>query len=236
MLPLPHRRGRLVLSKLASLTLSRSIQLLVLLARGDAAKDLEILVLRHQLAELRRQTPRPRLEPADRALLAAVTRVLPAPAGRASSSAREFAALASAPGCRRVDLPTPDRPATQATSDFAHPSPGSRPKAGGAGPRPQRWTRCRGTGRRWRAARRSAWGLLPSGEGGDQRLDLQVVVGGPGPPTGHRIGTDPSSKYSHQVVATVSDSPWIAAASGLASEGASRLRWPARPSPGICWT
>jgi hypothetical protein len=68
---LPHRRGHLVLSKLAY------IQLLVLLARGDAANDLEILVLRHQLAVLRRRTPRPRLEPADRALLAAVSRVLP---------------------------------------------------------------------------------------------------------------------------------------------------------------
>jgi hypothetical protein len=45
-----------VLSKFAYLTLCRSIQLLVLLARGDAAKDLEILVLRHQLAVLRRQT------------------------------------------------------------------------------------------------------------------------------------------------------------------------------------
>jgi putative transposase len=67
----------LVLSKLAYLTLCRSIQALVLLVRGDAAKDLEILVLRHQLAVLRRQTPRPRLEPADRALLAAVSRVLP---------------------------------------------------------------------------------------------------------------------------------------------------------------
>ena len=66
-----------MLSKFAYLTLCRSIQLLVLLARGDAAKDLEILVLRHQLVVLRRQTPCPRLEPADRALLAAVSRVLP---------------------------------------------------------------------------------------------------------------------------------------------------------------
>ncbi len=66
-----------MLSKLAYLTLCRSMQVLVLLVRGDAAKDLEILVLRHQLAVLRRQTPRPRLEPADRALLAAVSRVLP---------------------------------------------------------------------------------------------------------------------------------------------------------------
>jgi putative transposase len=66
-----------VLSKLAYLAVCRSIQLLVLLARGDAAKDLEILVLRHQLTVLHRQIPRPRLEPADRALLAAVSRVLP---------------------------------------------------------------------------------------------------------------------------------------------------------------
>jgi putative transposase len=66
-----------MLSKLADLTLCRSLQLLVLLARGDAAKDMEILVLRHQLKVLRRQAPRPKLEPADRALLAAVSRVLP---------------------------------------------------------------------------------------------------------------------------------------------------------------
>jgi putative transposase len=64
-------------SKLAYLTLCRSIQLLATLARGDAAKDLEILVLRHQLDVLCRQIPRPRLEPTDRALLAAVSRVLP---------------------------------------------------------------------------------------------------------------------------------------------------------------
>jgi putative transposase len=66
-----------VLPRLAYLTLCRSIQLLAQLARGDAAKDLEILVLRHQLAVLRRQTARPKLQPADRALLAAVSRVLP---------------------------------------------------------------------------------------------------------------------------------------------------------------
>jgi putative transposase len=53
-----------VLLKLAYLVLCRSVQLLTLLARGDAAKDLEILVLRHQLTVLRRNTPRPRLEPA----------------------------------------------------------------------------------------------------------------------------------------------------------------------------
>ena len=66
-----------MLSRLAYRTLCRSIQLLALLARGDAAKDLELLVLRHQLSVLRRQVPRPRFEPADRALLAAISRALP---------------------------------------------------------------------------------------------------------------------------------------------------------------
>jgi putative transposase len=66
-----------VLSKLPYLTLYRSIQLLALLARGHTAKDLEMLVLRHQLTVLRRQTPHPWLEPADRALLAAISRALP---------------------------------------------------------------------------------------------------------------------------------------------------------------
>jgi transposase InsO family protein len=66
-----------VLSKLAYLALCRSTQLLVLLARGDTRKDLEILVLRHQLVVLRRQIARPNLQPADRALLAALSRALP---------------------------------------------------------------------------------------------------------------------------------------------------------------
>jgi putative transposase len=66
-----------VLPRLAYLTLCRAIQLLALLAHGDAAKELEILVLRHQLAVLRRQTPRLKLEPTDRTLLAAISRVLP---------------------------------------------------------------------------------------------------------------------------------------------------------------
>jgi hypothetical protein len=42
----PLSEAARVLSKLAYLTLCHSIRLLALLARGDAAKDLEILVLR----------------------------------------------------------------------------------------------------------------------------------------------------------------------------------------------
>jgi hypothetical protein len=48
-----------VLPGLAYLTLCCSIQALALLARGDAAKDLELMVLRHQLSILHRQAQAP---------------------------------------------------------------------------------------------------------------------------------------------------------------------------------
>ena len=60
------------------------ISLLVLRGRTDRSKDAEILVLRHQLAVLHRQVPRPRFEPADRAILTALRACSAATGGRCS--------------------------------------------------------------------------------------------------------------------------------------------------------
>jgi transposase len=68
-----------VLSFLYVLAL-RLLELFVLRMRSERVKDVEILVLRHQLRLLERQVARPQLCPSDRALLGAFSRALPRPA------------------------------------------------------------------------------------------------------------------------------------------------------------
>ena len=63
--------------RFAYLAVLRVFGWLVLLAGSDGAKDAEILILRHQVALLQRQVRTPKLSWADRAVLAALARLLP---------------------------------------------------------------------------------------------------------------------------------------------------------------
>ena len=66
-----------MLIRLIYLFIVRVFGWLVPLARSDAVKDAEILVLRHEVAVLQRQVARPKAGWADRAVIAAVARLLP---------------------------------------------------------------------------------------------------------------------------------------------------------------
>jgi putative transposase len=63
--------------RLLYLVFARICGWLVLLGRSTASKDIELLVLRHEVAVLRRTHPRPRVDWADRAVLAVLIRLLP---------------------------------------------------------------------------------------------------------------------------------------------------------------
>jgi hypothetical protein len=70
--------------RLVYLVFSRLMQWAALVARDSAAKDVELLLLRHEVAVLRRQVARPRVEWDERALLAGLIRLLSRRAPRRS--------------------------------------------------------------------------------------------------------------------------------------------------------
>ncbi len=123
------------------LAVRRVLALIVLMFRSGDAKEVEILVLRHELEVLRRQHPRPRLEPADRAWLATLSRLVPrARWGRCSWSVRRPCWAGTAGSSVALDVrpqgsATAPRPA--ATADRAYrvgePNVGLSADPGGAG-------------------------------------------------------------------------------------------------------
>jgi len=76
------RDDRHVALRLLDLLLCQVLRWLALLARSSAAKDAELLVVRHEVAVLRRQVARPRVDWADWAVVAGLARLLPRSAWR----------------------------------------------------------------------------------------------------------------------------------------------------------
>ena len=100
--------------RLVYLIFSQVLQWIALMARQSAAKDAELLVLRHEVAVLRRRVTRPRMDWADRALLAGLVRLLPPRIRKARLVRPQTLLRWLAPGCDppALDVPGSARPAT----------------------------------------------------------------------------------------------------------------------------
>lgn len=95
-------------ASLVYLLLRQVQQMLTQLARDGGAKDVELLVLRHEVAVLRRQLRR--LEPADRVVLAALSQLLPRSRYAGNGPARPSIAGAwSLPSSRQIQVPVSAR-------------------------------------------------------------------------------------------------------------------------------
>jgi hypothetical protein len=103
---------------LGYLALRCLLQLALLRTRSEELKELEIVVLRHELWVLRRQTGRPQMRPGDRLLLAAASRLLPHSRwGLIPGDPRDVASMASAVGRSPLDLLQSNWPAAGGRRD-----------------------------------------------------------------------------------------------------------------------
>src|SRR4051794_23391946 len=87
--------------RLLYLIFQHLLGLLLLPSRTSATKDNELLVLRHELAVLRRTNPRPRMDWADRAAFAALVRRLPRACAAIAWSPRTPSRAGIAASCAR---------------------------------------------------------------------------------------------------------------------------------------
>ena len=117
--------------RLLYLIFCRLLSWLTQLPRASSSKDIELLVLRHEVAVLRRTTPKPRLNWADRALFAALIRRLPWCCTVTAWSSRRPCCGGPTPGHEEVDLPAPLRSPT--------PRPDDRRANRTDGPRERTW-------------------------------------------------------------------------------------------------
>jgi len=101
-----------VLLRLLYLIFSHVLGLVLLMGRTSATKDVELLVLRHEVAILRRTNPRPCLNWAKGDLRRPRPAVAPSAALPTPGHSKHDSALASAPRAQKVDLPKPDRAPT----------------------------------------------------------------------------------------------------------------------------